>query len=69
MVKNLPGTAGDVGSNPGQKGQLAKERATHSSILVWQISRTGEPGGLLSIGLQSMGFKRVGYDLVIKQHS
>ena len=64
MVKNLPGTAGDMGSNPGQKGHLAKGRATHSSILVWQISRTGEPGGL-----QSMGFKRVGYDLVIKKHS
>ena len=26
--------------------------AAHSSILVWRIPRTGEPGGLQSIGLQ-----------------
>ena len=31
--------------------------ATHSSILTWKIPWTEEPGGLLSIGLQ-----RVGYD-------
>ena len=27
--------------------------ATHSSILAWIIPGTGEPGGLLSMGLQS----------------
>ena len=27
--------------------------ATHSSILAWEISWTGEPGGLQSMGLQS----------------
>ena len=26
--------------------------AAHSSILAWRIPRTGEPGGLQSIGLQ-----------------
>ena len=26
--------------------------ATHSSILTWKISRTEEPGGLQSMGLQ-----------------
>ena len=36
--------------------------ATHSSILAWEIPWTEEPGGL-----QSMGSKRVGYDLVSKQ--
>ena len=32
--------------------------ATHSSVLAWRIPRTGEPGGLLS-----MGSHRVGHDL------
>ena len=36
--------------------------ATHSSILAWEISRTGEPGGL-----QSMGLQGVGHDLATKQ--
>ena len=30
-----------------------KEMATHSSILAWRILWTEEPGGLLSMGLQS----------------
>ena len=30
---------------------LEKEMATHSSVLAWRISETGEPGGLLSMGL------------------
>ena len=36
------------------KGQapLEKEMATHSSILAWKISRTEDPGGLQSMGLQ-----------------
>ena len=32
-----------------------KEMATHSSILVWKISWTEEPGGLQSMGLQTVG--------------
>ena len=36
---------------------LRKEMATHSSILAWRISGTGEPGGL-----PSMGSHRVGHD-------
>ena len=36
---------------------LEKEMATHSSVLAWRISRTGEPGGL-----PSMGSHRVGHD-------
>ena len=31
--------------------------ATHSSVLAWRISGTGEPGGL-----PSMGSHRVGHD-------
>ena len=29
--------------------------ATHSSILAWKISWTGEPGGLQYLGLQKVG--------------
>ena len=29
--------------------------ATHSSILAWEIPWTEEPGGLLSVELQSVG--------------
>ena len=29
---------------------LEKEMAAHSSVLAWRIPRTGEPGGLLSMG-------------------
>ena len=36
---------------------LEKEMETHSSVLVWRIPGTGEPGGLSSIGSH-----RVGYD-------
>ena len=36
---------------------LEKEMATDSSVLVWRIPRTGEPGGL-----PSMGLHRVGHD-------
>ena len=32
-----------------------KEMATHSSVLAWRISGTGEPGGLLSMGLHRVG--------------
>ena len=37
--------------------------ATHSSILVWEIPWTEEPGGL-----QSTGSQRVGHNLVTKQN-
>ena len=36
---------------------LEKKMATHSSVLAWRISGTGEPGGL-----PSMGSHRVGHD-------
>ena len=31
--------------------------ATHSSVLAWRISWTGDPGGLQSIGLQRVRHK------------
>jgi len=40
-----------------QEDPLEKEMATHSSILVWRISWTEQPGGL-----QSVESQRVGHD-------
>ena len=34
---------------------LEKEMATHSRVLAWRISGTGEPGGLPSMGLHRVG--------------
>ena len=31
--------------------ELEKKMVTHSSVLAWKIPGTGEPGGLLSMGL------------------
>ena len=60
MVKNLPASAGDTKAQVqslGWEGLLEKERATHHSILAWEIPWTEEPGGL-----QSVGSQRVGHD-------
>ena len=46
VLKNLPASAGDVGSIPGSGRSLEKEMATHSSILAWRIPWTEEPGEL-----------------------
>ena len=37
-----------------QEDLLEKEMATHSSILAWEIPWIAEPGGLQSMGLQSL---------------
>ena len=34
---------------------LEKEMAIHSRVLAWRIPGTGEPGGLLSLGLHRVG--------------
>ena len=56
-VKHLPVMRKTQVRSLGREGPLEKEMATHSSILVWRIPWTGEPGGL-----QSMGSQRVGHD-------
>ena len=45
MVKNLPVSAGDAGSIPGQDDPLEEGMATHSSILAWRVPWTEEPAG------------------------
>ena len=55
MVKNLPTNAGVQETwvrSLGREDPLEKEKATHSSILAWEIPWTEEPGGLQSMGLQ-----------------
>ena len=47
--------AGDLGSIPGLGRSLEKGIAAHSSILVWRIPWTEQPGGLLSVGSQRAG--------------
>ena len=46
----------------GQEDSLEREMATHSSILVWEIPWSEEPGGL-----QSMESQRAAHNLVTKQ--
>ena len=46
VVKNPPANAEDTVQSLGQEDPLEEEMATHSSILAWRMSWTGEPGGL-----------------------
>ena len=57
MVTNLPTMQETRVQSLGQEDLLEKEMATHSSILVWKIPSMEEPGRLLSMASQ-----RVGYD-------
>ena len=57
MVKNLPANAGDIGLIPGRGRSPGEGKATHSSILAWEIPWTEEPGRL-----QSMGSQRAEHD-------
>jgi len=60
VVKNPPVNSGDKEMRARsfcREDPLEKDIATHSSILIWRIPWTEEPGGLPSMGLQ-----RVRYD-------
>ena len=63
-VKESACNAGDLGSIPGSERSPGKGTATHSSILVWKLPWTKEPGGL-----QSMGWQGVGHNWVTNTHS
>ena len=54
-VKNLPAIQETCVQSLGQEDTLERGMATHSSILVWKIPRTQEPGGLQSMGSQRAG--------------
>ena len=53
VVKTLPATQERWVQSLGGEDPLKEGMATHSSILVWRIPWTEEPGGLQSIGTQS----------------
>ena len=55
LVKNLPAMRETWVRSLGWEDPLEKEMATYFSILAWKISRTEEPGGLKSMGLQRVG--------------
>ena len=46
LVKNLPVNAGDTGLISRLEDPVEKEMLTLSSIFVWEIPRTEEPGKL-----------------------
>ena len=57
-VKNPPANAGNIrdrGSISGLEDPLEEGMATHSRILAWEVSWTEEPGGLQSMGSQTVG--------------
>ena len=50
-VKNLTAMQETWAQFLGQEDSLENGMATHSSILVWEIPWTEEPGGLQSVGV------------------
>ena len=52
-VKNPPAMQETQVQPLGWEDSLEKEMATYSSVFAWRIPGTGEPGGLLSVGLQN----------------
>ena len=54
MVKSLPTIQETRVQSLGREDPLEKELATHPSILAWRIPWTEEPGGLQSMGLQTV---------------
>ena len=55
MVKNLSAMQETWVRSLGWEDPLQKGMATHSSILAWRTPWTEEPGGLQSMGLQTVG--------------
>ena len=55
MVKNLPAIQETWVPSLGREDPQEKEIATHTSILAWKIPWTEEPGGLQSMGSQTVG--------------
>jgi len=53
-VKNLPAMWESWVKSLGWEDPLEKGIATHSSILVWRIPWTGEPGRLQSMGSKEL---------------
>jgi len=59
MVKNLPAMQESWVPSLGWEDPLEEEMATHSSILIWRIPWTEEPGGVQPMGSQGVRHNRV----------
>ena len=55
MVKNLPAMQETWVPSLGREDPLEEGMATHASLLAWRIPWTQEPGGVQSMGSQSVG--------------
>ena len=66
MVKNPPAMQETQVRSLGQGELLEKGMATHFSILAWRIPWTEEPGGLQSMGLQSVRRDSVFHSLILQ---
>ena len=55
-VKRLPAMQETRVPSLGREDSLEKEMATHSSIVAWKIPWTEEPGWLLFMGSQRVGY-------------
>ena len=55
-IKNLPAMQEMWVRSLGWEAPLEEEMATHSSILAWEIPWTEGPGGLQSMGLQTVTY-------------
>ena len=55
LVKNPPAVLETWVQSLDQEDPLEKGMATHPSILAWRIPWTEEPGGLQSMGPQTVG--------------
>ena len=54
MVKNPPAMQETWVRSLGREDPLEEGMATHSSLLAWRIPWTQEPGGVQSMGSQSV---------------
>ena len=54
MVKNLPAIQETWVQSLSKEDPLEKGMTTHSNILAWRIPWTEEPGGLQSMGSQTV---------------
>ena len=64
MAKNLPASQETWVQSSGWKDPLVKRMVSYSSILAWKIPWIEEPGGL-----QSMGPQTVGHDWATNTHT
>ena len=55
MVKNPPAMQETWVPSLGREDPLEEGMATHASLLAWRIPWTQEPGGVQSMGSQSVG--------------